>query len=423
MLLGTIIQQVESSIQHAIDYSFWLQKGETLANVTFTVDAGTATVSNVSYTPDRTEVRFFLDGGSFGDQFNIIAEATTSFGQVRYDHIQVYVETNGGSVVLAGNNALMLSIVGPTGPTGTLTGPSGPTGSVGTGPTGPGGPSVTGPTGFQGSTGNTGSTGSGGQTGPTGPTGVGGAQGISGATGPTGPTGPTGITGTGGPTGSAGTTGSQGVQGIPGFTGSIGPTGYTGQQGAASTVTGPTGYTGLQGAASTVTGPTGPTGATGPTGYTGATGPVLTYATGGTFTANAGFSGTTGTSTPVMTGLGVLFTPKTTGKTLVELDGSIENLAGTVATVGVQYGMQYGPTGGTPPAAMAALTGSALGATMRSEAGATITATDWWENFHMTRFVVLAPNTQYWFDLANLATANSGKCTFFNPQWVIVELP
>ena len=110
MLLGTIIQQVESSIQHAIDYSFWLQKGETLANVTFTVDAGTATVSNVSYTPDRTEARFFLDGGSLGDQFNIIAEATTSFGQIRYDHIQVYVETNGGSVVLAGNNALTVPV-------------------------------------------------------------------------------------------------------------------------------------------------------------------------------------------------------------------------------------------------------------------------------------------------------------------------
>ena len=124
-----------------------------------------------------------------------------------------------------------------------------------------------------------------------------------------------------------------------------------------------------------------------------------------------------------MTGLGVFFTPQTTGKTLVIVDGSIENLAGTVATTGVIYGMWYGPTGGTPPAIMSALTGTALGATMRSEAGATITAADWWENFTINRFVVLPVGKQYWFDISNLATIGSGKVTFFNPTWTIVELP
>src|SRR5208282_5021233 len=101
MLLGTIIQQVEASIQHAIDYRQWLQTGETLESVTFTIDAGMATVSNVSYSPAKTQVDFFLNDGTLGDQFNVIACATTSFGQVRYDHIQVYVETNGGAVVLS----------------------------------------------------------------------------------------------------------------------------------------------------------------------------------------------------------------------------------------------------------------------------------------------------------------------------------
>jgi hypothetical protein len=148
----------------------------------------------------------------------------------------------------------------------------------------------------------------------------------------------------------------------------------------------------------------------------------LSYATGGTFSANAGFSGTTGTA-PVMTGLGVLFTPTTTGKTLVTVQGSIENLAGTVATTGVIFNMQYGPTGGAVPVAMAALTGSVLGTTMRSEAGATITATDWWDIFHMTNLVFLKVGTQYWFDIANLATVASGKVTFVNPTWTIVELP
>ena len=124
-----------------------------------------------------------------------------------------------------------------------------------------------------------------------------------------------------------------------------------------------------------------------------------------------------------MTGLGILFTPRTTGKTLVELQGSIENLAGTLATTGVIYGMRYGPTGGSPPANMAALTGTALGATMRSEGGATITATDWWENFSISNLVWLTPGAQYWFDISNLATIASGKCAFVNPQWIIIELP
>jgi len=127
----------------------------------------------------------------------------------------------------------------------------------------------------------------------------------------------------------------------------------------------------------------------------------------------------------VMTGLGITFKPQTTGKTLVILDGTIENLAGTVATTGQIYGMYYGPTGAPfpIPAANAALTGIALGATMRAEAGATITATDWWETFCLNRFVNLTVGTVYWFDLANLAVANTGKCTFFNPTWVVVELP
>ena len=124
-----------------------------------------------------------------------------------------------------------------------------------------------------------------------------------------------------------------------------------------------------------------------------------------------------------MTGLGTLFTPQTSGKALVQLDGSIENLAGTAATTGIIFGMYYGPTGGAVPAAMAALTGSALGATMRAEGGGTLTATEYWAPFHMTRFAVLTVGKQYWFDLANVGVANTGKCAFVNPQWVIVELP
>ncbi len=290
-VLGHIDQKVGDSIQHEIDYSEWLRQGEILTSVFFTVDAGAATVTNITYFLNYKAVRFLLNGGNLGDQFNVIAFATTNFGQGRYDSINVGVQTNGGPVALAGQQTLMQSIMGNTGPTGVTgnTGPSGgPTGNTGntgnTGPTGRTGPTgVTGYTGFTGNTGNTGNTGAQGAastvTGPTGSQGNAGAVGVTGPTGNTGSqgnagaastvTGPTGNTGAVGATGPTGNTGAQGNVGaastVTGPTGNTGPTGAQGNAGAASTVTGPTGYTGN-------TGPTGPTGNTGNTGNTGPTG-------------------------------------------------------------------------------------------------------------------------------------------------------
>ena len=322
MLLGSINQIVGDSRRIYVNYFNWLANGETLTNLTVTVDAGTATISDTNLTPDKMAANFLLNGGTLGDAFNLILNATTSNGQVRNDTIQVLVETNGGSVVLSQNQALMLSIVGPTGPTGV----TGTTGPLGTGPTGPAGSATltgaTGPTGTQGPAGPTGSTG------PSGPAGSDGLTGPSGAVGQTGPTGSTGV-GVTGPTGNTGAQGSQGaastVTGPTGNTGAqgnagadstvTGPTGAQGSQGAASTVTGPTGNTGAQGsqgAASTVTGPTGPTGAqgsqgaastvTGPTGNTGAQGnagadSTVTGPTGPT--GNTGAQGSQGAASTV----------------------------------------------------------------------------------------------------------------------------
>src|ERR1039458_6176159 len=126
-IIGSIVQEVSSSLQYSIDYRGWLRKGEVLSSVSFVVDAGNATVTNVTYDPDERHVYFFLNGGTLGTQFNVIANANTSIGQSRFDHIGVCVETNGGAVVPSGATAVMLSIVGPTGPAG----PSGAGGSAG----------------------------------------------------------------------------------------------------------------------------------------------------------------------------------------------------------------------------------------------------------------------------------------------------
>lgn len=126
MLLGQIIEVVGDKVEHTIDYSAWLARGETLASVSFTVDSGTATVTNVTLTPNQKAVRFYLSGGTLGDQFNVISTATTSIGQVKMDHIGVSVQTNGGPVFLSSNQTLMQSIMGATGPQGMTGGTGGP---------------------------------------------------------------------------------------------------------------------------------------------------------------------------------------------------------------------------------------------------------------------------------------------------------
>lgn len=159
-------------------------------------------------------------------------------------------------------------------------------------------------------------------------------------------------------------------------------------------------------------------------GVTGPTGPVKTYATGGTFTPNASFTGGTGAAY-LMTGLGVTMTPTTTGKILIDMEGTI-----TSASVGVGEGLitgiYYGPTGGVAPINKASLTGIPLGSTMTNSAFASLAgATDFHTSFHMTRFVQgLTVNQVYWFDIASAgATGTVNVCSITNPQTTIIELP
>ena len=68
MMLGFITQEVGNSLEHTVSYRDWLQQGEILSSVVVTVDAGTATISDVTYSLDCKEAKFFLNGGTIGDQ-------------------------------------------------------------------------------------------------------------------------------------------------------------------------------------------------------------------------------------------------------------------------------------------------------------------------------------------------------------------
>jgi hypothetical protein len=292
MLLYTKVQQVGDRIRYTVNCDGWLADNEVLsAPPTAVVDAGPAIVDGIILHSDRRSFHYFVSNGQLDDQFNVIFTQPTTLGEIRYDHVQFNIVTNGGAASSGGATGLMISIVGPTGPSG-ATGPGGAAGGP-TGPTGNTGAGATGPTGSAGATGPIGSAGIDGATGATGPQGI---QGVTGPTGPqgiqgaTGPTGPQGIQGVTGPTGPQGIQGVTGATGAVGVTGATGPTGPQGIQG----VTGPTGPQGIQG----VTGPTGPqgiqgvTGATGAVGVTGATGPTGPQnTTHGIFQVNLGGTG------------------------------------------------------------------------------------------------------------------------------------
>jgi hypothetical protein len=163
------------------------------------------------------------------------------------------------------------------------------------------------------------------------------------------------------------------------------------------------------------------------TGPTGSTGPQNIYATGGTGTQNASFSGPTGLTAPVMAGLGITFTPKTTGKVLVNIDGYVSDLGGTTAAGGLVIGLRYGPTGpgAVTPVNQASITGLAAGTTMAASTYATIGAIGQVAiPFGVTCLIPgLTVNQLYWFDLQLLALLAADKFAVANPNSVIVELP
>lgn len=240
-LLYRKTQQVGDRIRYTVECDSWLARDETLTSVTATVDAGPAICDGIVLHHTGRAFHYFVSGGSLNDQFNVIFAQNTTRGELRYDHVQFNIVTNGGTTNLGGQTGLMLSIVGPTGSTG-ATGAGGPAGGP-TGPTGgagaTGGTGQTGPTGF-GATGPTG-------LGATGPTGLG-TPGAPGATGSTGPTGPSGSVGATGPVAPTGPTGNTGPAGLAGLAGAQGIPGADGNDGADSTTPGPQGPTGLAGA-------------------------------------------------------------------------------------------------------------------------------------------------------------------------------
>lgn len=94
MLLDKLFKQPAERLSYEVDYSAWLQDGETLVSKVFAVtqNAGGTPVSPLlvdasSILPGGTSLVIFVSHGDLNASYTIDVKATTSTGQVKEDTI------------------------------------------------------------------------------------------------------------------------------------------------------------------------------------------------------------------------------------------------------------------------------------------------------------------------------------------------
>lgn len=77
--------------RYSIDYSDWLDTGELLSQVDFTIPGNSTTtplvVDDVAIQPDSLGVQYYVSGGEDGIQYEVVATATTSGAQTKIDDL------------------------------------------------------------------------------------------------------------------------------------------------------------------------------------------------------------------------------------------------------------------------------------------------------------------------------------------------
>ena len=91
MRLGRFSKTPSERKRYAIDYSQWLDTGETVVSYTFAatpVDISTPFVVDASSLSSAgTSLVFFVSGGNNNSQYTVDVKATTSGGQIKEDTV------------------------------------------------------------------------------------------------------------------------------------------------------------------------------------------------------------------------------------------------------------------------------------------------------------------------------------------------
>lgn len=96
MQLGKFFKVPDDRKRYSIDYSEWLDSGETVSGVTFGVtpaDSSPVLIDGNSINPSATGVVFYASAGNVGTTYVVAVTMTTGGGQVREDTVQYTVKS------------------------------------------------------------------------------------------------------------------------------------------------------------------------------------------------------------------------------------------------------------------------------------------------------------------------------------------
>lgn len=79
-------------LDYALDWSAWLQAGETLSTATVTADAGLTVQASPAPGINGSKVVWWLSGGTAGTTYGIEVEVTTSQNRTDRRSLSVFVE-------------------------------------------------------------------------------------------------------------------------------------------------------------------------------------------------------------------------------------------------------------------------------------------------------------------------------------------
>jgi len=96
--LAKYVQASEERKRYAIDYSEWLDSGETIATVAFEVETNVGAtipllIDGYAINGDDDGLILFVSGGDDGETYRVLVTITTSGGQTKEDFI-VFVISN-----------------------------------------------------------------------------------------------------------------------------------------------------------------------------------------------------------------------------------------------------------------------------------------------------------------------------------------
>lgn len=91
MPLKKYVKAASERKRYSITYHEWLDTGELLSNVVFTVPVNNPTtplvVDDVAISPDGLYVQYYVSGGADGEQYEVVATATTTGAQIKVDEL------------------------------------------------------------------------------------------------------------------------------------------------------------------------------------------------------------------------------------------------------------------------------------------------------------------------------------------------